>query len=338
MQLKGDCQTTAMGIMPHKNIEEALGLSLSLDIPFWPQLPRVSFFEDMYVQVSEHFPGINVDEEEQRISFSLDKFYQEIEGLLENWDKEKYFRLSSQYSLLFHKFLKKDLSSYPYIRGQSIGPVSYGLKILDEEKKPMIYHQEVKEILFEFVAKKVQSQLVEMKEQHPFPLVWVDEPGLEMLFMAFTGYGSEKAFTDYQQFLEFLPRPRGVHLCGNPDWSFLLRLDMDILSVDVLSWGHIFSRYREEVKAFLERGGIISWGITPTMTEEFDKESFDTMVGHLNEMWGFMVKSGIDRKKILSQAWLAPSRCCLINTDGEATVEKSFRLLNEVADHFKQEL
>ena len=41
------CKTTAMGIMPHTNIDKALDLALSLDIPFWPQLPNISFYEEM---------------------------------------------------------------------------------------------------------------------------------------------------------------------------------------------------------------------------------------------------------------------------------------------------
>ena len=57
-----------MGIMPHTGIEEALELALSLDIPFWPQLPRVSYYEDMYAQASQHFPGIDVDLENKSSS------------------------------------------------------------------------------------------------------------------------------------------------------------------------------------------------------------------------------------------------------------------------------
>ena len=60
---QANCGTTAMGIMPHRDIERALKLTLSLDIPFWPQLPHLSFYEDMYAQFSEHFPGIIIDEE-----------------------------------------------------------------------------------------------------------------------------------------------------------------------------------------------------------------------------------------------------------------------------------
>ena len=39
--------------MPHKDIARAIELALSLDIPYWPQLPNVSFYEDMYAQTSE---------------------------------------------------------------------------------------------------------------------------------------------------------------------------------------------------------------------------------------------------------------------------------------------
>lgn len=327
-----------MGIMPHQDVERALELSLSLDIPYWPQLPRVSFFEDMYAQLSEHFPGIILDTDNKKIKFSLEKFYEEFDQLLANWDKEEYFRLSPDYSILFHKFLDLDLSPYQYIRGQSIGPVSYGLKILDQNKKSMIYHEEVRGIIFDFVAKKVQAQYNEMKKKHEGAFVWVDEPGLQMVFMAFTGYTSDKAFKDYQDFLKKIPGPKGVHLCGNPDWSFLLQLDLDIISLDILAWGQIFSGYREEIKDFIDKGGIISWGITPTLTEEYEKENLETMIEKLEEVWNSLEEAGITRQQILAQSWLAPARCCLVNADRELTVEKSFELLKSIGDHYKKEL
>jgi hypothetical protein len=63
-----------MAVMPHTDAEAALDAALSLDIPFWPQLPRLNYFEDMYVQASEHFPGIVLDMDKQTLSFSMDKF------------------------------------------------------------------------------------------------------------------------------------------------------------------------------------------------------------------------------------------------------------------------
>ena len=71
MGFQGSCKTTAMGIMPHRDITKALELSFSLDIPFCPQLPNVSYYEDMYAQASQHFPGITVDAENKRIFSSI---------------------------------------------------------------------------------------------------------------------------------------------------------------------------------------------------------------------------------------------------------------------------
>jgi hypothetical protein len=61
MTLPGNLMTTAMAVMPHTNVDEAMNLALSLDIPFWPQLPHYNYYEDMYVQAAEHFPGIILD-------------------------------------------------------------------------------------------------------------------------------------------------------------------------------------------------------------------------------------------------------------------------------------
>ena len=72
------CKTTAMGIMPHTNVERALDLVLNLDIPFCPQLPNISFFEDMYAQTSQNFPGLIVDSDDEKISFDTARFEKEL--------------------------------------------------------------------------------------------------------------------------------------------------------------------------------------------------------------------------------------------------------------------
>jgi hypothetical protein len=52
MAIPGNLLTTAMAVMPHTDVQRALDAALSLDIPFWPQLPNYSYYEDMYVQAS----------------------------------------------------------------------------------------------------------------------------------------------------------------------------------------------------------------------------------------------------------------------------------------------
>ena len=335
MKLEGKCKTTAMGILPHKDSSEAIKLALTLDIPFWPQLPKVNFYEDMYVQVTENFPGITVDQRQEKINFDLDNFYVGLEEYVQNIDNDDYFRLSPQYSGVFRDFLDRDLSSYYAVRGQSIGPISFGMKLVDSDKKPIIYNDEVKGFIYDFIAKKINSQYEELRKKNTNAFVWIDEPGLEIIFGSFTGYSSEKAKKDLAGFLDQIKGPKGIHLCGNPDWSFLLDQPLDVLSLDVFSCGHIFTKYVDQIKQFLNRGGIISWGIVPTLTEEFCKEDTNTLIMKLELMWDFLASRGIDKEIIFDQAWFAPARCCLVNNDEVVTVERSFRVLKELSDYFK---
>lgn len=337
MNLTGMCQNTAMGILPHSDINVAIDLALTMDIPFWPQLPKVNFYEDMYVQVTENFPGIEVDPKNEKIIFSLDKFYDQLNVYAENMDNEEYFALTGQYSKVYKGFLETpNLDKFHAIRGQSIGPISFGLKITDENRKPIIYNAEIKDFIYDIIAKKINVQYRELIKHNPNAFVWVDEPGLAFIFGSFTGYTGSTALTDYQAFLDNLEGPKGIHLCGNPDWDFLLKnLQLDILSIDIYSNGEIFVKYASEIKAFLERGGIISWGITPTLTEELTGETVHTMIKMLEGFWNFLNKHGVDKDLLLKQSWLAPSRCCLVNTDGVKSVEQSFQMLRELTEHFQ---
>ena len=119
--------TTGMGILPHRDIDRALDVAFRVDIPFWPQLPHIHYHEDMYVQFSEHFPGMQIDLENKRVTFDKVRFYEEYPAFFERMDHEELYAISPDFSRVFHAFLSRDLSKYPAIRGQVIGPVSFGL-------------------------------------------------------------------------------------------------------------------------------------------------------------------------------------------------------------------
>ena len=330
-----DCRTTAMGIMPHTDIERALEAALSLDIPFWPQLPKVSYFEDMYVQALEHFPGARIDEIQGRILFSLDDFYEELPAYFEKAEDPNTFALTKGYSLVYHRFLEKDLSRYRAIRGQMISPISLGLKVVDRERKPIIYHDEVREVLFDFIQKKMNRQYKELREKNPSAFVWADDPGLELIFTAFSGYNEGRAKEDLDRFLGGLKGPKGIHLCARPDWDFLLKSKIDILSFDSFNCGAVIVNY-PSLKEFLDRGGVISWGIVPTYTELLERETVDSLAERLETLWSSLSGKGVDQRKLLHQSLLAPATCNLLNPDKEKTVEKAFELLNQLSRKIRQ--
>lgn len=317
--------------MPHTDPERALEMALSLDIPFWPQLPNYSYYEDMYVQAAEHFPGILLDVDRRTLKFSIDKFIAELEETLEHFEDPFYFDISESYSTVYHRFLSMDVSRYPAIRGQLEGPVSFGFNVLDQNKRPILFDDTVRPFMLEFMAKRINVQMDRLKELNKNAFMFVDEPGLQYIFSSMSGYNDMKAKTDLDMFFSLIDRPRGIHLCGNPDWDFLLGLDMDILSLDIYTNAEIFSSYAPSIKRFLEKGGVISWGIVPTGFEFFEKETIDSLVMRLETIWQFLEKKGIDISHMLQKSQLSPATCCLVNPDKEKTVEKAFSTVQQLS-------
>ncbi len=311
---KGNCQTTAMGIMPHRDIEKALELSLSLDIPFWPQLPNVSYYEDMYAQASENFPGIVVDAENKKISFNSTRFQEELNTYSEIMADNKSFSLSEEYSVVYHRFLSENLDNYTAIRGQLIGPVSFGFKVMDENNMPIIYDEQVRPLLFDFVQRKVNAQYYQLKEKNHNAFVWLDEPGLGWVFSGLSGYDDLHAKKEYRDFLSGLAGPGALHLCANVNLPYLLSMGTQLLSFDAYQMELMPKGYAEAVADFIRNGGIISWGIVPTDSSTLELETPETLAERLYSYWQVVAdNSGVVMAEIAAQALVAPARCCLKN-------------------------
>ena len=241
MSIPGNLLTTAMAVMPHTDVSRALDVAMSLDVPFWPQLPNYSYYEDMYVQAAEHFPGIVLDLDQRTLRFEMDKFIDEFEGTMARFDEPELFDISKTYSAVYHRFLAQNLSGRPAIRGQLEGPISFGFNILDQDERPILFDDTVRPFMLEFMARRINVQLERLKKRNANAFMFVDEPGLQFLFSAMSGYSDIKAKDDLDLFFSQVDRPRGIHLCGNPDWDFLLNLDLDILSLDVYTNAEVFA-------------------------------------------------------------------------------------------------
>jgi hypothetical protein len=216
------------------------------------------------------------------------------------------------------------------------GPISFGFNVIDQDNRPILFDDTVRPFIIEFLARRINVQLSKLKRINKNAFMFIDEPGLQFVFSAMSGYGDVAARKDMENFFSLIERPRGIHLCGNPDWDFLLGLDLDILSLDVYSNGEVFTAYASSIKKFLERGGTLVWGIIPTNRELFEKETIDTLEIRLIEMWSFLGKKGINLDFLMSRSMLSPATCCLVNPDIEKTVEKAFIMVNELSTRLRE--
>jgi hypothetical protein len=360
MPFEGLCRTTAMGIMPHRDIEKALELALSLDIPFWPQLPNVGYYEDMYAQASEHFPGVAVDVGNKHISFDAARFEAELTDYSQKMADPSVFSLSEAHSVVYHRFLREDLRKYAAIRGQVIGPVSYGFKVMDAGNMPIIYNDQARPLLFDFIARKVNAQYHELTEKNPNAFVWLDEPGLGWVFSGLSGYSDMRAKEEYRDFLNALDGPPALHLCASVNLPYLLSLGVALLSFDAFQMEVMPKGYTQAVADYIAGGGIISWGIVPTDAATLAAETPETLTGRLMKYWDIVAdNSPVSAKQIARQALVAPARCSLKNlglvgaqdekpkakatrtgdsTIEETTVELAFDYLRRISRNLRSRL
>ena len=325
MKFEARCRTTAMGIMPHRNIDRALELALALDIPSWPQLPRVSLFEDMYVQASEGFPGIYVDTATGKITLDTARFIEELAAYSEKMTDPTAFRLTPEYSVVYHRFMEGPLGEYVAIRGQQIGPVSFGFKVVDENNRPIIYNDELRTILFDFMQRKANAQYQELREKNANAFVWLDEPGLGWVFSGMTGYHDIQARQDYVSFIRGIEGPRALHLCANVNLPYLLDLGIEILSFDAYQIEIMPRDYSGAIAEFLARDGIISWGIVPVDSFSMSIETPTSLAKRLSGYWEVIAANSVaTARQLAEQALIAPARCCLkdigqVGAPGERT-------------------
>ena len=308
--------TTGIGSFPHRDEKKVFRLILENfpHAPFWPQMPKRSFLESMVVQYSEGFPSLRWNEKEQRVwvdtshgfDKEIEKFYQRLER-----DDLEPFQITED----FAKGLRilNDLSSedhrkkIKYIKGQITGPITFGLALADQELKPIFYDSTLREILVNHLSLK--ARWMEKKFKDLFSgtptILFFDEPSLSSFGSAFSSLNREEVIHSLNECFDAVKGLKGIHCCGNTDWSVLLSTNLDILSFDAYGYLETLSLYPKELKAFLERGGILAWGIVPT-SEAIIKEDAKSLVGRFKEGVEALSKKGIDRT-LLERAILTPS-------------------------------
>jgi len=51
--------------------------------------------------------------------------------------------------------------------------------------------------------------------------------------------------------------------------------------------------------------------------------------------WNVLANKGIDREYLISKSLISPATCCLVNPDGEKTVEDAFKVLTKLSQSLR---
>lgn len=330
--------TTGIGSLPHEDEAPAFGLVLHFfpDIPFWPQLPRRSPREAMVSQYSEGFPGLRWDDKADRLVLDLcEGFEMEIERFYENIEQERVepFAITKPFAKGLE--ILELLSQEPYrkrircVKGQVVGPITFGLSLTDREQRPIFYDPTLRDILVKHLHSKARWIIQRFRQVLPDrpTLLFFDEPSLASFGSAFSGLNRDEVLLALNSCLNGLEGLRGIHCCGNTDWSLVLSADIEVLSFDAYGYADPLSLYPKELRRFLERGGILAWGIVPT-NENIERENLASLKDRLKRGMETLCRKGIDRE-LLRQAILTPS--CGLASLSVPLSERACRLTSELS-------
>ncbi len=327
----------SIGSLPHQDPAEACAAIWACfpHLPSWPQLPKRSFLENMYVQFSEGFPGLVLEEDRiyvdrrQDLSADLERLYRAYLGK----DLDGY-AIGDSYAAGLAEWSGADFQRCRAVKGQVIGPVSWGLTVVDQDLRPVLYD----EILVDAVAKhlrlKAMWQERELRRLHPTTIILLDEPYMSSFGSAYVALSREQAIALIEEVLGGLRGLKGVHCCGNTDWSLVLSTSTDMLSFDAYEYAESVSLYAGEVRDFLRRGGIIVWGIVPRESGALAHETVQTLADRLLEGMGLLVNKGIPLDDLLAASLVSP--CCGLGSSSLEETERALQLTAGVSEEMRR--
>jgi len=332
------CRPTIIGSMPHTDPQAACSQITRFlkDIPAWPQLPQRSPLENMCAQFSQGFPGVVVREDSIYVDRSreLDKPLEELYTayLENNFDK---YPISPDYAAGLHQFLSLHDLNPLAVKGQVSGPITWGLTLTDETRRAIIYDDVLGDVVAKFLKLKAGWQEKKLKELCPDTIIFIDEP-----YMA--SYGSVSVMLSKERVINLLEEVfggisglKGIHCCGNTDWSLILETSADIISFDAYNYADSLALYPSEVKKFVERKGTIAWGIAPNEEESLAKETAASLKDRLEEAMAPFTRNGIRFEQLIAQGLLTPS-CGLASIATEEAAAQALELLTDLSTSIRK--
>jgi hypothetical protein len=227
------------------------------------------------------------------------------------------------------------------LKGQVTGPFTLGTNLLDQEGRCSYYDEQLRDVVVKTVAMKARWQLFHMSAFNLPMMIFLDEPAL-------LGYGSQTFITisredvvqDINEVVAVIHGQgalAGVHCEANTDWSLLMETELDILNFDAYDHMDSIALYPAELNLFLSRGGILAWGLVPTLDKAAAAaETVPSLLNRFEEGVNMLVSKGLDRETLLRRALITPS-CGAGGVLDEPLAERVLTLLRQLSLMLRQQ-
>jgi methionine synthase II (cobalamin-independent) len=335
---------TGIGSVPSMDVRGAcLNILKKLpEIPFWPQLVKRSFREDMNIQFSEGLPLLEIKEERRALAISHDEIESGLVQFYEHFlaDDIDYFAISREYAPGLYEILdliNQNPERYgPYIKGQTVGPVTFSAGITGIDNKPLLSNPHLLEAFTKGLAIKALWQVRELDKSGKNSIIFLDEPYLAGFGSAFSSIQRHEVIKLLKDVIDYL-RERsnaliGIHCCGNTDWSMIMESSPDIVSFDAFKFMEYFLLYPEDILRFIKAGGCIAWGIVPTF-DFTGEESVEVLYSILDKGLNRVYEFGLDPETVTKRSIITPQ--CGMGTMESPYSDRALELLSMLSEKMR---
>ncbi|MEN6343349.1 MAG: hypothetical protein ABFC89_12425, partial [Methanospirillum sp.] len=155
-----DGRATGVGGLPHTDSDRAVDdvLAAFPDVPYAPGLPNRGPFEQIVWNDAKTLPGLEVVD--GRLVIDLEADHAEaMERVYLDFVEQNaaaYGPDPDTYSGLL-ELVSRDLSSAVLVKAQVTGPVTFGMQVIERDKRPILYDESYADLLGKMLALRVRA-------------------------------------------------------------------------------------------------------------------------------------------------------------------------------------
>ncbi len=267
--------STAIGSLPHHNVDAALDYSFRVDVPFLPQIPIRNPWEFMIAQSLEGLPGLLVEKDGATL-LDLDvwsgrsKAFNErlLAAFSSGAGPEAFaaFEPSPASSSCWQPFLwELEERGTPWAKLQLAGPLTSQWTLRVNDGTPAHRNSDLATQIFRLVLARALGMARRLLSGGTKVLFYLDEPA----FFAFVRANPNHAVAlrELTILVGALSKEgvvTGLHCCSDTDWDAVLGTGIDVLSIDCGQSLRALLDRTEALTRFHGRGGRLSLGAIPT--------------------------------------------------------------------------
>lgn len=336
MDFKPRCIATCLSEVPHRDVHRACEVILK-NFPEAPFIPRLNRSMRWFLN---GLPCIVIDHEKKEFSFDLSRD-QELLEFYELYGENKIDHFAVPPKFLPGLYALVDLltcSPHPQLRLITLeipGPFSFGMVTTDKHGVPVWYDENIRDLIIKATGMKIKwiEKYIEKALPDVQVMIILGEPSLSVYGSPFVSIARQEIPDALSDVLSFAKGVRSVHCCANIDWALLTDSNTQVINFDAFRFSEELALCDNVIGDFLERGGMLAWGIVPVDEESLITQDVASLTTKFEQGIQLLVNEGLDRTSLLEHSFITP--CCTTSTLPVELAERALQWTGEISRRVK---